>query len=283
MTMKVHVLKAGEVRVSPYLPFGGENCGMLKAAGFTTPKSKWIWVPAFCYLIEHPKGKILVDTGWHRDMSPNGEYDKQAQIRSLGSRLLYMSTQGKLPKGAAISEQLADMGISPSDLDYVILTHLDSDHANGLKLVADAKHILTSADEMKGAQGGDLFNRIRHQRRWWEGTKISTFDWNAEEGPVQQSYDLFGDGSISLVKIPGHSLGMVAVKIQNPEGRFVLLTSDGGYAERSWRDMVVSGVALDRSAQRKSLEWIRKQSLLDKCIEVLATHDTGKKPHVIEF
>jgi len=35
--MKIHVLHTGEVRVSPYLPFGGDNCNLLKASGMTTP------------------------------------------------------------------------------------------------------------------------------------------------------------------------------------------------------------------------------------------------------
>lgn len=73
-------------------------------------------------------------------MSPDGVYDKRAQIKSLGSRFLYNINQGVLEKGAAIDEQLADMGLAPSDLDYVLLTHLDCDHANGLKQVADANH-----------------------------------------------------------------------------------------------------------------------------------------------
>lgn len=67
--MKIHVLRTGEVRVSPYLPFGGDNCSLLKASGITTPKKNWIWLPVSVYLIEHPQGLILVDTGWHRDMS----------------------------------------------------------------------------------------------------------------------------------------------------------------------------------------------------------------------
>ena len=40
--IKIHVLRTGEVRVSPYLPFGGDDCSLLKASGMTTPKSKWI-------------------------------------------------------------------------------------------------------------------------------------------------------------------------------------------------------------------------------------------------
>lgn len=82
--MRIHVIHTGEVRVSPYLPFGGDNCNLLKASGITTPKRDWIWLPVSVYLIEHPRGRILVDTGWHRDMSPDGVYDKKAQIKSLG-------------------------------------------------------------------------------------------------------------------------------------------------------------------------------------------------------
>ena len=76
--IKIHVLRTGEVRVSPYLPFGGDDCSLLKASGITTPKSKWIWLPVFSFLIEHPRGLVLFDTGWHREMSPNGVYDKGA-------------------------------------------------------------------------------------------------------------------------------------------------------------------------------------------------------------
>jgi hypothetical protein len=45
--IKIHVLRTGEVRVSPYLPFGGDDCSIIKASGITTPKSKWIWLPVF--------------------------------------------------------------------------------------------------------------------------------------------------------------------------------------------------------------------------------------------
>ena len=97
--MKIYVFHTGEVRVSPYLPFGGDNCNLLKASGMTTPKKDWMWLPVSCYLVEHPKGRILVDTGWHRDMSPNGVYDKKAQIKSLGSWILYHVNQGRIAAG----------------------------------------------------------------------------------------------------------------------------------------------------------------------------------------
>ena len=64
---------------------------------------------------------------------------RKAQIRSLGSLPLYMTNQGVVESGAAVSEQLATKGISSSELDLVLLSHLDCDHANGQRDVAAAK------------------------------------------------------------------------------------------------------------------------------------------------
>ena len=278
--MKIHVLHTGEVRVSPYLPFGGDNCNLLKASGMTTPKEEWIWLPVSVYLIEHPKGLILVDTGWHRDMSPEGVYDKKAQIKSLGSRVLYNVNQGQIPLGEAVDEQLATMGIKPSDLDYVLLTHLDCDHANGLRAVKDAKHILVAAEELECARKNGF---IRYKKKWWEDVDMQTIEWNGTEGPAGKSFDLFGNGSIKMINIPGHCDGLCAVKITRKDGKYVLLFSDGGYATKSWKEMITSGVSLDKEMQRKSLMWIREQSMDANCIESLATHDTDIKPHVIEL
>ena len=278
--MKIHVLHTGEVRVSPYLPFGGDNCNLLKASGMTTPKEDWIWLPVSVYLIEHPKGLVLVDTGWHRDMSPEGVYDKAAQIKSLGSRVLYNVNQGQIPLGEAVDEQLEAMGIKPADLDYVLLTHLDCDHANGLRAVKDAKHIIVAQEELDCARKNGF---IRYKKKWWEGVDLQTIEWNGTEGPAQKSFDLFGDGSIKMINIPGHCDGLCAVKITREDGRYVLLFSDGGYATKSWKEMITSGVSLDKEMQRKSLQWIREQSMDANCIESLATHDTDIKPHVIEL
>lgn len=68
-----------------------------------------------------------------------GVLDRKAQIRSLGSLPLYMTNQGVVESGAAVSEQLATKGISSSELDLVLLSHLDCDHANGQRDVAAAK------------------------------------------------------------------------------------------------------------------------------------------------
>lgn len=280
-SIRVRIFHTGSVCVSPHLPFGGDDCNIVKASGLTTRKKDRLWLPVSSYLIEHPKGKILVDCGWHRDMSPNGGYDKKAQIKSLGSRRLYMVNQGVLEKGAAIDEQLLEIGVKPSDLDYVLLTHLDCDHANGVGLVKPAKHIMVAKEEIACSKKKAPVNQIRYQSKWWEDCKLEGFDWNDEEGPFGKAYDLFGDGSVKMINIPGHCDGLCAVKVMNQDGKYVLIFSDGGYAAKSWKDMVTSGICIDKAAQRKSLEWIREQSMSEDCVESLANHDADVIPHNI--
>lgn len=210
-------------------------------------------------------------------------FDKRAQIKSLGSWFLYQINQGRIAEGEAIDEQLAKFNYKPWDIDYVLLSHLDCDHANGLRLVKDAKHILVSEAEMIGTTRKNLQIKIRFQKRWWEGVDLKTFYWNGTEGPVGKSYDVLGDGSLVMVNIPGHSEGLCALKTRDTEGKYVLLFADGGYATKSWRDMITSGITLDKQMQRKSLQWIRDQSLSPDCIESVATHDTDVQPHVIEL
>ena len=280
---KIHVFHTGEVCVAPELPFGGEHCSVIKASGLFSKKSDRLWLPVSVYLIECSHGKILFDCGWHRDMSPDGVFDEKAQIRSLGSLPLYLTNQGRIEQGAAIDEQLSALGVSPADLDLVLLSHLDCDHADGLKLVADAKQILVSQDELAFAENGTPVNRIRYNAAWWSGTKMRTFDWNGTEGPVEKSYDVFGDGSLVMVNIPGHSRGLCALKITRADGKFVLLFSDGGYARKSWEQLITSGIADDKAAQKKSLQWIREQSLDENCVVSLANHDVDVRPQIIEL
>lgn len=195
--IKIHIFHIGKVCVAPELPFGGEHYSALKASGVLDRKSKRLWLPVSAYLIECAHGNVLFNCGWHRDMSPHGVFERSA----------------------AIDEQLAVRGVAPVDWDAVLLSHLDCDHANGLKLVADAKKILVLKDELRFAENGSPVNRIRYNADWWRGTKMQTFDWNGLMGPAGRSYDMFGDGMLVMVNIPGHSKGLCALRITGEDGR----------------------------------------------------------------
>lgn len=244
----------------PLIPFGTKDGSQSKEA-IQQALQDHIWLPVSVFLIEHPThGKILVDTGWNRDMSPNGTMDRDAQIASLGSELLYKAGPADLPLGESAPEKLAELGTAPSDIDYVIISHLDDDHANGLPQFRDAKHILVSSDELNYAEN-DEKGRLRMQKKWWADVNLETFAWNGTEGPAGKSYDLFGDGSVVLINIPGHTPGQVAVKVTGKDGKFFLYFADGGYTKDSWAKQIPSGVADNREEQAASLGWIHSMSL----------------------
>lgn len=181
---------------------------------------------------DHPKGKILVDTGWHRRMSSEGKLDVKSQIKDLGY-MLYRLNQGVVSVGKAVDEQLAAMGVETSELDYVVLTHLDCDYACGVEQVRDAKKILVSEEEYVSDRKFSLINVVRFKKRWWENVDLTFFPCNRSEGPFKKSYDLFGDGSIQLINIPGHTDGLCAIKVTGQDGRFLLTASDGAYGSKS--------------------------------------------------
>lgn len=182
--IKIHVLHTGTVCASPDLPFGGDHCNPIKASGIFQPRKGRLWLPVSVYLIEHPKGLFLVDTGWARAMSPAGVFDKKAQVKSLGSLVLYEVNQGQVPLGQCVDEQLATLGIKTSDIDAVLLTHLDCDHANGIVQVADAKRFVVAADEVRFAS--KITNRVRYNKDWWGMVKLDEFEWTGELGAVRQ-------------------------------------------------------------------------------------------------
>ena len=199
--MRVKVFQTGKVFVSQALPFKDalKNPNPLQLT-LLTPygRKNRIWLPVSAYLVEHGNYKILVDTGWHWAISPNVEYNRRAQIKHMGLGH-FLLNQGILPAGQSIVEQLAEMNIAPEDLDFVIMTHLHTDHASGLKSLAAAKKILVSAPELADTEKYP----IRYAARMWDGINFATFDFqDTGVGSVGKNFDLLGDGSIELVNIP---------------------------------------------------------------------------------
>ncbi len=270
--INIHVLNSGVVIVDSELAFStGESHNPLAFTGLFRSKVHEITLPVSAYLIEHPKRLVLVDTGCHTDV-------RNHMFSYLGP-FLYLANKAYLPEGEAINEQLQKLGYKTSDIDKVVLTHLDCDHVSGLKLVADAKSIMVNNLEYDGAMG----NPVRYKKSMWEGVPLKLFEYRASnEGIAHRSYDLYGDGVIQLVYTPGHSKGMCTVKITN-NNKFILLTADCGYGSKSWNDLILPGLNYDKEEMLEALNWVQLQSEDSNCVAVIANHDATIKPHVISL
>jgi N-acyl homoserine lactone hydrolase len=265
--MKVHVLHTGKVYIDRALAFKENSFHPMPFTGWFRGKTKKMWVPVSTYLIEHPKGLILVDTGWHQEIRMN-------QRKHLGI-LAHSMFKGDLPEGDSIAEQLNTLGIKSSELDFVLLTHLHSDHVSGLKHVQDAKRILTSEIEWKSAH-----KRAGYIKSMWRNIPIKTFKFtDIPHGPLKKGYDLFSDDSLYLVHTPGHSDGMFSILVKMNNG-WLVLASDVGYSEKSWKEMILPGVTTDKKAAYLSLEWLKDFSNKKDCIRVIANHDSAIKPQI---
>ena len=268
--MKIHILNCGYIRIHEDLLYGGGSMMTDLRKAVMAPGSRRVTLPVLTYLIEHPAGLFLVDTGWSRDISPQGAYDPKA-VRSVLPAHLAALYRPYVPEGMAINEQLRSMGIKQEDIDAVLITHLDPDHVSGLRSVNRAKRIVIPEDEAYWSVRTKY--RIRQPEQLWDidGAERVFFRGHLL-GPMHKAIDVTGDGSIMMVNLPGHTDGICGVIVRNEE-RYVLLVSDAAVSSRSWEKMEPPGFAADAALQSKTLEWIADAASDPACEAVLCSHD----------
>lgn len=267
--IKIHILHTGLVKVDRGLPFHEDYRNPMAYTGLFRSQKNKILLPVSSYLIEHPKGLILVDTGWN-------ELVRTSQWAELG--LQVQINQAYLPAGWSVREQLNELGFKVTDIKYLILSHLHSDHASGLPLVKDAQNILVSEEEWQAAN----HDKLRYIPKMWQGVNVKTFKFNETQlGPAHKSFDLFDDGSVQLIFTPGHSRGLTSMLITGSDNKSVLLASDTGYAKKSIIERKTPGIAVSRKWASMSVSWVNQLSHNSQIIETIVNHDPETSPKII--
>ncbi|MGN7167870.1 N-acyl homoserine lactonase family protein [Paenibacillus cellulositrophicus] len=223
-------------------------------------------VPLSSYLIEHPsERRVVVDAGWHEDIRTRPE-------QHLGSDL-WQFIEYDLPAGSSVREQLQARGLTPKDIELVVISHLDVDHISGLGLLKGAGRFLVSQPEWEFATVS--------QEAWHREVPVTPFALEPiPYGPYQSGLDVFGDGLLYLVHTPGHTPGHLSILAKVEKG-WLLLASDAGYAERSWQEMILPGITSDPDQAMKSLQWVRDFAGREDCVAALAHHEA--KPIPVRF
>ena len=269
--IRIHILNCGSVGVDEAVPDRGVSKNALAYTGlFRTPRHR-ITLPVKAFYIEHPKGRILVDTAWDRAV-------REHPIRTL-TFPMWFASKPILPPGEAVDERLAALGVTPETLDYVILTHMDIDHDSGLRLVKSAKRIMVSPGEWRAIHS----SQVRYVRRPWKKIPLTQMRFTADaSAPCGLSWDVFGDGTATVLSLPGHTQGSVAVRV-SAGSRFVLLVGDTGYNRASWENRSLPGPVYDGEKMKKALAWVAAEMKKPGCAAVLAAHDPEEHRSIIEL
>lgn len=195
-----------------------------------------IRIPVNAYLIRHPKGIAVFDTGLHRSLVD----DPVGNLEPLGSRV---SLSAELREGEDLAARLMARGIDPGQVDWAINSHLHFDHCGGNALVPDAT-VVVQAREWQAANEDETGYPIRHDAIGQPRLEI--------EG----EHDLFGDGSVTCVPTPGHTAGHQSVTVR-AGGAEMILTADACYMCRTLEAMHMARTYQNRDAARNSLLWIQ--------------------------
>lgn len=161
-------------------------------------------------LIRHPRGDLLVDAGFGRDVD--------AHVAGT-PRLAQALT--RYEKGTPAAAQLQAQGIAIGALAGVLLTHAHWDHVSGLADLAGTPVWITAEERDFVRDGGERSALAR-------GIEPVAWREYAFEGGeylgFPRSHDVWGDGSVVVVPAPGHTPGSVIVFVALPSGaRYALL------------------------------------------------------------
>ena len=183
------------------------DCGLLNLEslelfGIAPDESsvRQMFVP--CYLIEHEKGLLLWDGGLPRAVA-----EAEGPVSIDGGSMVYDHW---------IVDQLADMGLTPGDIDYMAFSHLHFDHA--------------------GAANSFLESNVLMQKTEWDaafGEEIEFMDTGLFDGLkkadvtfIEGDHDVFGDGSVMLIYAPGHTAGHQVLLVTLANMGQILLSGD---------------------------------------------------------
>ena len=154
-----------------------------------------------CFLIVHPRGTLLWETGLN-----DAVYDRP---EGGGAK------HDKIDK--SLKSQLAAVGYQPKDITYLAISHLHGDHSGNANDYAGSTWIAQKA-ERDYMFGPGLPANIHPDE--YAALK------NAKTKLITGDYDVFGDGSVTLIFTPGHTPGHQSMLLRLPKTGPVILTGD---------------------------------------------------------
>ena len=169
-----------------YVFDNGEITGLdPKLFGFTREELKEVDFVNVSYLIVHPRGTVMFDTG--------GIGDEHFPPGGGGAK------EGILTASQKLVPQMEAAGYKPSDISYLVMSHYHSDHTANANLFAGATWIVQKAehDFMFSDKPQGIIQPASYIALKTAKTRILN----------NEDFDIFGDGTVVVKTTPGHTPG----------------------------------------------------------------------------
>lgn len=196
-----------------------------------------------CYLIRHGSDWLLWDTGY-----PDAVADKP-----LTSQI------GTATRAKKLAAELAEVGVKPSDIRYVAVSHTHGDHVGNVDMFPNATLLIQKPE----------FD--------WAFAAGKTPPFKAER-PVQKlegDLDVFGDGSVTIISTPGHTPGHESLLVHLPKTGWLVLSGDAAHFKDNWDNKRVP--SMNTSAEQTQASYKRIADLMaEKKAALWINHDNAQ-------
>lgn len=226
-------------------------------------------------LVRHPKGTLLFDTGFGANVDEH--------IKTIPALMRRLTTYEKETSAAA---QLKAHGFDPGEIKMAIISHSHWDHVSGLEDFpqAEAWFAKEEIDDIPTLPAGELIQQMKGELKLngfeFAGVAYENFD---------RSYDLFGDTSVVLVPLPGHTPGSIGMFVNLRSGKRFFFIGDLTWAlegielpaERPW----ISRKLVDRNEEQVRAAIVKVHQLKKRYPElvVVPAHDRRVHDRIANF
>lgn len=269
--MNIYCIQTGKVKIkkNQIRKPGGPVPGMARVI-FGKEWSEWL--PIYAWIIDHPEGIIVVDTG---------ETSRVHEQNYFPSWQPYYRTSARfdVKPEDEIGYQLKAMGIRPEkDVTKVIMTHLHTDHAGGMYHFPEARFIIHKK-EYTGALGlkGKISGYLPHRWPKWLKPAYIAFE-RVPFGPFDRQQFITSDKKIRILPTPGHVPHHVSV-VAVMNGISYFLAGDTSYNQYNMQHCIPDGVGSAHSIS--TLQKI-KQLARERPLVYLPSHDPDSRKRLEE-
>ena len=216
------------------------------------PMEPQIRVPVAMFVIKHPKGNVMFDTGNNDKIIDDPSYwgPNFAALKPVNT------------PDVSIESQLARIDMKPDDMTYVVVSHMHLDHGGNVGKFPNSTLII-QRDEIEYAMfpdepfaGGFIPGDVAELRSDIGVQKPNAIPMLVLE---ESDLDIFGDGSIVVKRARGHTKGGQMLVVRLPNTGTIILTGDAVYFRDNVTKSIPPNIALayDPAGIMRGYEWIR--------------------------